>query len=399
MSHIAFFSLPAAGHVYPTLAVVSELVSRGHRVTYLTTDAFADLVRAAGAEAVVYESRWNPEAEGDPAEAERKAAEFPLELVRQALAPVPAAEERFGADLPDLVVYDGHFAHVVRVLRRHWNRPGVQFWPTFATGKAFSLMEELAKDAPPPAPLPPGSLAEVMARMERYLADHGAAEIPLPELDPLESEGLYLVFLPREFQFDGEAFPDNFAFVGPCPRPTPGTWVPPTDNPVLLISMGTTGFATPDFFRDCAKAFADQPWHVVIATGTHIDPATLAPLPPNVEAHQQIPQLDILPHTRLFITHGGMGSTMESLANGVPLVFTPHTPEQRAIARRATDLGLGHTLAPEGITATALRDLVNKTDENETIRRRTRRMREAIERAGGTTTAADQVEAFLTSHR
>ncbi|WP_424187275.1 nucleotide disphospho-sugar-binding domain-containing protein [Actinokineospora sp. G85] len=122
------------------------------------------------------------------------------------------------------------------------------------------------------------------------------------------------------------------------------------------------------------------------------------PPPPNVEAHQQVPQLDILPHARLFITHGGMGSTMESLANGVPMVFTPHTPEQKAIARRATELGLGRTLDPATPTATTLRDLVNETNENETIRRRTRRMREAIERAGGTTTAADHVEASLTSH-
>ena len=34
MAHLALVMLPAAGHVDPTLPLVSELVRRGYRVTY-----------------------------------------------------------------------------------------------------------------------------------------------------------------------------------------------------------------------------------------------------------------------------------------------------------------------------------------------------------------------------
>ena len=42
--HFAFICLPAAGHVNPTLPVVAELVRRGHRVTYATSERYAKAV-------------------------------------------------------------------------------------------------------------------------------------------------------------------------------------------------------------------------------------------------------------------------------------------------------------------------------------------------------------------
>ncbi|XVS65936.1 hypothetical protein ACQPYE_07745 [Actinosynnema sp. CA-299493] len=41
MSHIAFLNIPGHGHVNPTLPVVTELVNRGHRVTYAVDPGFA----------------------------------------------------------------------------------------------------------------------------------------------------------------------------------------------------------------------------------------------------------------------------------------------------------------------------------------------------------------------
>ena len=54
MAHIAFFILPAAGHVNPTLSVARELVARGHRVTYALSENYRDRVLDTGAEFVPY---------------------------------------------------------------------------------------------------------------------------------------------------------------------------------------------------------------------------------------------------------------------------------------------------------------------------------------------------------
>ena len=50
--HVAFVSLGAFGHVNPTLSVVTELVKRGVRVTYFTTEDFRRIIEPTGAKFV-----------------------------------------------------------------------------------------------------------------------------------------------------------------------------------------------------------------------------------------------------------------------------------------------------------------------------------------------------------
>jgi UDP:flavonoid glycosyltransferase YjiC (YdhE family) len=63
--HTAMFSIPAHGHVNPSLPVIRELINRGHRVTYSINDEFAPLVETAGATPVCYKSTL-------PSESDRK---------------------------------------------------------------------------------------------------------------------------------------------------------------------------------------------------------------------------------------------------------------------------------------------------------------------------------------
>ena len=50
--HIAVVSLGAFGHINPTLSFVTELVKRGVRVTYFTTEDFRRIVEPTGAKFV-----------------------------------------------------------------------------------------------------------------------------------------------------------------------------------------------------------------------------------------------------------------------------------------------------------------------------------------------------------
>ncbi|MEU4701294.1 hypothetical protein [Nonomuraea dietziae] len=56
MSHIAMVSIPAPGHVNPSLEVIAELVRRGHRVTYANDPSYHDVITSAGAEPKPYTS-------------------------------------------------------------------------------------------------------------------------------------------------------------------------------------------------------------------------------------------------------------------------------------------------------------------------------------------------------
>ncbi|MGO4425857.1 glycosyl transferase, partial [Streptomyces sp. MCAF7] len=56
-AHIAMVGIPAVSHVLPSLEIIRELVTRGHRVTYANDPAVADLIAATGAELVPCASR------------------------------------------------------------------------------------------------------------------------------------------------------------------------------------------------------------------------------------------------------------------------------------------------------------------------------------------------------
>ncbi|MFD2349933.1 glycosyltransferase [Nonomuraea ferruginea] len=138
-----------------------------------------------------------------------------------------------------------------------------------------------------------------------------------------------------------ETFGERFAFVGPClgERAFLSGWEPPGDGlPVALLSFGTVASGRPDLVRTCVRAFAELPWHGVVTLGDGMDPAELGPLPPTIEVRRWVSHLRVLEHASVAVTHGGMGTAMEALYWGCPMVVVPATAVDRlsrAADRRA----------------------------------------------------------------
>ena len=86
--HIAFVSLGAFGHINPTLALVTELVKKGVRVTYFTTEAFRTIIEPTGAKFVAVPS-WMAENDKHNEDGEKKeddggvAAAVPLPVLKR----------------------------------------------------------------------------------------------------------------------------------------------------------------------------------------------------------------------------------------------------------------------------------------------------------------------------
>ncbi len=383
--HIGFVSIAWHGHVNPTLGLVAELVRRGHRVSYAVTEAFAPAVRAAGAEPVVYR---NPV---DDALTEDGLAISPTDFLREARATLDVLENAWVTDRPEVIAYDG-IAWAGRVLAAKWRLPAAEMWPSFVSNEHFSLEAEFLADNP----LHPGVL-RFARELTRFLAAHDLSGRSVTDFLG-HTEDLRLVFLPRAFQYHGETFDDRFAFVGPCAgdRGFQGSWRPAGDGrPVLLIALGTACYDWPEFFRMCGEAVASQPWQVVMAYGPGMDRAAIGPLPGNVEAHPHVPQLDVLRHADSFVTHAGMGSTMEALLHGTPMVAVPQTQEQTAVAERIDALGLGVRLDRDHLDAATLRAALTRVMTDGGIRARVARMRDEVRGAGGAAEAADRIEALV----
>lgn len=389
--HLAFAILPAHGHVNPTLPLVEELVRRGHRVSYLTGEECAAKIERTGAE-VKLVSGGMPT--GPP-----PTKEFGIEMIRMMLdrfldgaeETVPETLRHLEGDRPDAVFYD-MLTWSARAAAEKLDIPAIQLAPSFASNEHYSMISEFFPGFDPDAP----ELAEVGERYAEFSAKHGIPVSIRNVFDPTP-RGLNLVFLPKQFQLASETFDDRFVFLGPSLglREVSDEWQPPASGaPVLFISLGTGPLNDqPDFFRMCTEAFGDSPWHVAMATGDRIDPASLGEIPANFDVRQYFPQPTVLRHATAFVSHAGMNSTMESLYFEVPLITVPQMPEQEANAARIEELALGQRLRES--TAENLRELADRVSADTGIRENLAGIGSLIRGGGGAELGADSIEKYL----
>jgi MGT family glycosyltransferase len=391
MATVAFFAPAAAGHVNPTLGLAAELVRRGHRVTYATTTVYAERVAETGAEVVPVTSTWEGSGDVDTPQFHGRELVRAMGLLLTETKSMLA--QLHDAERPDLVVNDGTMGWWGRILARRWQVPSVETWPNLVSNEHWAMSQKYTTFNP----LSPAFLL-MAVRLSRFLKKQGAEG--MQAFMSGDAAALRLVTLPRAFQYAGETFTDRYEFVGPLvdDRGYQGGWEPSGDLPVLLVSLGTAYNDRPGFYRTVLSSAAGRPWQVVLAVGG-ADIGALGPVPANVQVHRQVPQLAVLRHARVFVTHAGMGGTMEGLHFEVPLVAIPQMAEQRANADRIAELGLGTVLPPEAVTADTLWSAVEGVAADERVRERLAWMRGEMTAAGGAPAAADAVERILGRYR
>ncbi|ROQ94310.1 MGT family glycosyltransferase [Streptomyces sp. 2132.2] len=377
--HVAVFNVPMHGHVIPTLAVVRELVSRGHRVSYAVTAEFADDVRAVGAAPVLYDAP-------DVGEAPEDMAVGVTGAVVVNVAALPQLEEAFGRDVPDVVLSDV-YAWAGPLLAARWGVPAIQLAPTHipydGLVKEFFGLDDIAQI--------PG-FPELAGALDEFGVPGGVHALTL-------APPRTIAFFPRSFQRLPQTVRAGEAhWVGPAisDRSFQGSWRRPDNGkPVLYVSLGSQFNKRPEFYRSCLEAFEGLGWHVVMSVGAEVAAAGLGAVGDGFEVHASVPQLDVLASAAAFVTHGGMGSLMEALSLGVPVVVVPQMAEQRVNAAQVERLGVGRHLPRERATAQALREAVQAVAADARIAGAVAGLRREIDEAGGAEAAADVVEKVL----
>ncbi|GAA2449925.1 macrolide-inactivating glycosyltransferase [Streptomyces macrosporus] len=392
-AHIAVFGIASAGHVFPSLEVIRELVRRGHRVTYAIPESFAEVVASTGAEPRIYTSTLPTD---DPDAWGTEFIDTIEPFLDDAIRVLPQLAKAYEGDTPDLVLAD-IAAYPARVLAHRWGVPHVQLSPAMVAWEGY---EEEAEPMYAELKRSPRGIA-YYERFERWLADNG---VPL---DPDRFAGRpdrCLVLIPRALQPHADRVnEDVYTFVGACQgdRAHQGEWQRPAGaEKVLLVSFGSSFTKEPAFYRECVAAFGDLPgWHVVLQIGKHVDPAELDPhghgLPANIEVRSWVPQLAVLRQADAFVTHAGAGGSQEGLACGVPMVAVPRAADQFGNAEALQRLGVARYLPAEEATAAALRAAVLELVDDPAVAERLRAIREEMAAEGGPRRAADLIEAEL----
>ncbi|MFE3497602.1 macrolide family glycosyltransferase [Streptomyces sp. NPDC059175] len=386
--HVAVFVFADFGHVNPTLGLTRELVARGHRVTYVVDHRYTELVERAGARAVGYASRRGAFGKVPDPSAARLAAEGYQLLVETMDTVCPLAVAALASDVPDVVLYDFESFAAARMAAHLLGcTTTVQLSPSHASNETFSMRAQMLDPEDP-------SMREGGEALMRFTSDHGLAPEELGRF-LAEWDDRNVVFQPREFQIEGGSFDDRFAFVGPSVVEDGAAvpWAPPGDDRRLaLVSLGTESNRQRDFFRTCLDAFDGDDWHVVMTLGRGRDIAGLGPVPPYVEVHEWLPHPVVLPHADLLVCHAGMGSVMEALYFGTPLIAVPQTFELALTARRLAELKLGRWIDRDQLTSQTLAAAVREIVTDPGTPERMARMRAHVRGAGGAVRAADLLE-------
>ena len=127
--------------------------------------------------------------------------------------------------------------------------------------------------------------------------------------------------------------------------------------PLVYVSFGSFLSVRADVLSRVVSALRSLPVRVALAIGS-ADPAVLGEPPAHWLVREFLPQVALLEHAALSITHGGNNSVTESLTAGVPMLVLPFSTDQFAGAAAIENTGVGKVLAPNAATADELRSVI-----------------------------------------
>ncbi len=385
MSKIVFFSIPAQGHTNPTIPVVADLVNRGHQVWYYSFLKFQEKIEGAGATFIACDEFLPLLSQK---ELDRTVGKDFAALIEMVADTTIALDEKVCKGLrtiqPDCIVSDSLcfwgklFAKKLEI-------------PYICSTTSFAFNEYTAK-------LMKHSFMELwrmvlgMPRINKkiqLLKNHGYEVRNFVSIVQNDNKTDTIVYTSKEFQPMADTFSKRYAFVGPSIRHSPPVQNDKKDRKVVYISLGTVLNQNRDFYQNYIKAFANTDYDVVMSVGEKTKISSLGSIPGNFTVKNSVDQISILQIADVFITHCGMNSANESLYFGVPMVLFPQHSEQRMVADRVVELGIGLKLKwnkPKYL-ATAVAEVL----ENRTYYENAQRLSETFRKTGGAVEAADVI--------
>jgi zeaxanthin glucosyltransferase len=235
----------------------------------------------------------------------------------------------------------------------------------------------------------------------RAHAESAGLEVDWEDLDSTLSPLASITQTPSAFDFESSHWPSQFHHTGPfhnseAREKVDFPWERLTGEPLIYASMGTILNGRLDVFRSIVAALEKQKdVQLVLSVGDQVDPEQIGPAKSNAIIVKRAPQLELLKQTSVCITHAGLNTVLESLAQGVPQVAIPVTYDQPGVAARIAHKKTGVVTSLEKLTVDHLSTLLNEVLTDSIYRENARKLQKAIAEANGLTVAADLVEQSL----
>jgi zeaxanthin glucosyltransferase len=417
MSHIGLVCPDYTGHLSPMSTLGRELARRGHRVTLVSLPDAGTRPYVAGFEFAPFGEREFPP--GSLARfAEEQGRLAGLAAIRFIVRGYLREVEVLLRDLPPLLARRGMDALLVDQVYGAANTVAEKLDIPFVTiCNALALNVE---PAVPPFMTPWPYRASLLARARNVLGyrvmdsvigpvvklvNDRRAEWGMTPIGGLNdgSDLAQIAQQPAFFDFPRRQLPDSFHYTGPfhdegSSEPVSFPWELLDGRPLVYASMGTLQNRLPRIFHAIAAACAGLDAQLVISLGSRevALPAGLAGEPVVVP---YAPQLELLKRASLVVTHAGINTVLESLAQGVPMVALPVANDQPGVAARLKYLGVGEFIPVGRAKASALRTAIDKVCGEPAYRANARKYQRQIAELDGLGRAADIVEEAFRTRR
>jgi MGT family glycosyltransferase len=369
---IVFFPEGAFGPTNNCVGIGEVLRERGHRVAFVVEESFAGTLEEKGFEERLMRLGPPPEQPEEPGQFWKDFIrdtapvfrETTYEQLTDFIAPTWQAlldgaryvDERlveiFGELEPDAIVEDNVCAFpAIPASGRPWVRilscnplelkdselpPPYSGLPLDDRGDWDRFRAEYAR-----------AIGDMRSSFDEFCTERGAP--PLPEGELIHpSPWLNLYLYPRELDYPRSTSLDaTWHNLESSVRGGDAAWTVPEeladgDGALVYLSLGSLGSADVPLMERLVESLAKTPHRYVVSKGPQHEAYDLAP---NMAGEEFLPQVSVLPHVDLVITHGGNNTVTECMHHGKPMVLLPIFWDQHDNAQRVHETGFGERLA------------------------------------------------------
>jgi len=415
---IGFVSMPLTGHLNPMIALARKLQSRGHKIVFIGIPDVDPYARAAGIDFVSYCDEELPA--GSSASILAPAAKlYGTEATRWTIQGAGRAMFQLASQhLPRVIAETSVEALVLdtihmylEVVPMHLGIPYAHVWailnidfsgatlPSVLPGRHEDTPEACARNIEDLKRSDNAFFGIVQELGQEYAEQAG---LKLDWTNPPATVSMHAAAIvsqtPKEFDFPGIPWPSQFHYAGPFVdeagrESIPFAWEELDARPLVYASLGTLVNGLDSIYKTILSAVGRMPEiQVVLAKGSNIELADLGAIPPNVIVVDKAPQVELLKRSALCITHAGLNTTLESLAQGVPMIAVPIAYDQFGVAMRIAHHGVGEFLEIEHLTVDDLHELIRIVLHTPSYREKAQYFKNVIAERRGLDVAAEAIE-------
>ena len=407
--HFIFSPIGSAGDVHPLLGIAIVLQKRGHEITFLTHGYFQETVQRYGLRFVELGSKdqflsvanhpdlWKP----------RRAFRYVFQKGVQPVLRLQYAAIEEHSRSRDTVVVASCLGLGARIAQE---KLGVSLVTVHLQPAVI-----LSRIAPPtfPGVVGPRWLKNLTFSLaERLVIDRTICpevncfrvELGLPPVRQIvrwwHSPQLVVCLFPEWFAPEQRDWPKNLLQTD-FPLWDEGTDAALTPEvqeflaggePPIVFTPGSANVFGRPFFQAAVEACQRLERRGILLTRFTEHLPEL--LPSSVKHFPFIPFGQLLPKAAALVHHGGIGSTAQALAAGIPQLAMPLAHDQFDNAARVKRLGVGDWLVPSRFRGPVVATQLDALIGSEAVQRACRRTAERFSGKSGVAAAADAIEQF-----